>query len=199
MRFVWPVLTFLGASIAAVVMGTQYIATLILVLPGVVLGYAAFAWGASYLATIGAIGAGLAVTWPWMTVLFRIMPGAIYAVMDVSFEASKSIVERRNEHQLEMEPTFRLGSACFSGMGLGILLLVGALLLIATYGADAARRRVILRAASVGVIVLGTASLFSPSTAFGFGILIAGVPGALMIWKSDADTRATLRVLRETW
>ena len=199
MRLVWPVLTFLGASIAAVVMGAQYIATLILVLPSVVLGYAAFAWGASYLATIGAIGAGLAVTWPWMTALFRVMPGAMYAVMDVSFEASKSIVEQRNEHQLEMEPTFRLGSACLSGIGLGILLLVVALLVSATYGTDAARRRTILRAGAVGVLVLGTAALFSPSASVGSGLLIAGVIGALMIWKSDADTSATLRVLRETW
>jgi hypothetical protein len=180
-------------------MGAQYIATLIVVLPSVVLGYAAFAWGASYLATIGAIGAGLAVTWPWMTTLFRVMPGTMYALLEVSFEASKTVVERRSDHGLEMEPTFRLGAACFSGVGLGILLLVGALLLSATYGTDAARRRRILRAASVAVIVLGAAALFSPSTSFGFGLLIAGVPGALMIWKSDADTRATLRVLRETW
>ena len=199
MRVVWPVLTFIGASIAAIVMGAQYIATLILVLPAVVLGYAAFAWGASYLATIGAIGAGLAVTWPWMTALFRVMPGAMYAVMDVSFGASQSDMERRSGHQLEMEPTFRLGSAMFSGIGLGILLLVAALLVSATYGTDAARRRTILRAGPAGVLVLATAALFSPSTSFGFGLLIAGVIGALMIWKSDADTRATLRVLRETW
>lgn len=199
MRFVWPVLTFLGLCVAAVVMGVQYVGAMVIVFPAVVFWYAAFALGRSYLMTIGAIGAGLTLAWPWMAMLFRGMPDLMHGMLELSFEASKTPPEQQLVNGLPMEPTYRLGSACLSGVGLGILVLVAGLLLSATFGADAARRRMILRAAAITLLLIGGASLFSPSTSFGFGLLVAAVPGALMIWKSDADTRATLRELRDTW